>query len=166
MRLLVFLHGTTIMHASGFGRSRAERVAQVRRHDPAVDDFAAYVPIGGAAAKLRRWSEHGASISYLSSHVQPAAVGLDANVIHEYGFPAGPILSRQPGEHYADVVAREGPDLLIEDDCESIGRHEVAHGQLPLRSRTKIGSIIVPEFGGIDHLPDTIEELVAAARRR
>jgi hypothetical protein len=30
MRLLVFLHGTVLMHPSALGRSREERVAQVR----------------------------------------------------------------------------------------------------------------------------------------
>jgi len=38
MRLPIFLHGTVLMHAGGFGVPRAERVAQVRAHHPTVRD--------------------------------------------------------------------------------------------------------------------------------
>src|SRR5689334_7853272 len=34
MRLLVFLHGTVLMHAGGVGVTRAERVAQMRAKHP------------------------------------------------------------------------------------------------------------------------------------
>jgi hypothetical protein len=41
MRILVFLHGTAIMHAAAAGRPRAERVAQSRDGvDPSLTDFA------------------------------------------------------------------------------------------------------------------------------
>ena len=33
----------------------------------------------------------------------------------------GRALARQAGESYGDVAERGGPDVLIEDDCESIG---------------------------------------------
>ena len=69
MRLLVFLHGTTLMHPSAVGRTRSEPVAQVRPGaDPSQHDFASYVPVEGAVAKLRLWHEQGAHIEYLSSH--------------------------------------------------------------------------------------------------
>jgi len=56
MRLLVFLHGTTLMHPGGIGRTREERVAQVRTGaDPRLHDYAAYVPVDGVVAKLRGW---------------------------------------------------------------------------------------------------------------
>jgi hypothetical protein len=68
MRLLVFLHGTVLMHPSAVGRSREERVTQVRAGaDPSVHDYGAYLPIGDAIAKLRRWRQQGAQIDYLSS---------------------------------------------------------------------------------------------------
>src|SRR6516225_12271123 len=81
MRLLVFLHGTVLMHAAAAGVPRAERVLQVRSGHPAVGDYAAYAPVGNAAAKLRRWQEGGARISYLSSHRNPDDVALDAFVL-------------------------------------------------------------------------------------
>jgi hypothetical protein len=60
MRLLIFLHGTAIMHRGAIGRTREERVAQVRTGAgaaPALHNYAAYVPVDNAAAKLRRWRE-------------------------------------------------------------------------------------------------------------
>ena len=41
MRLLVFLHGTVLMHAGAVGVTRAERVAQVRSGHPTAGDYAA-----------------------------------------------------------------------------------------------------------------------------
>ena len=65
MRLLIFLHGTAIMHPGAIGRTREERVAQVRTGaDAALHDYAAYVPVDNAAAKLQRWREQGAKIDY------------------------------------------------------------------------------------------------------
>ena len=162
MRLLIFLHGTAIMHPGGVGRTREERVAQVRTGaDPALHDYAAYVPVGGVVAKLRRWQEQGAQIDYLSSHRDPDDVAKDALVLQKHGFPPGRILVRRADESYGDVAGRELPDLLIEDDCESIADGgEVTYPQIPPQLRARIRSIIVPEFGGVDHLPDSLQELM------
>ena len=145
MKLLVFLHGTTIMHPD----------------EAHLRDFASYVPVGGAVAKLRRWADQGAEIAYLSAHHDPA----DEDVLRHNGFPQGRILAREPGETYGVVAARELPDLLIEDDCASIGADEITYPQIPAGAREHIASIVVPEFGGIDHLPDSLEELLSRARR-
>lgn len=52
------------------------------------------------------------------------------------------------------------PDILIEDDCESIGgEKEMICPHLKPEIRKKIKCITVKEFGGINHLPDKIEEL-------
>jgi len=75
MRLLVFLHGTVLMHAGGVGVSRGERVAQVRAKHPTVGEYAAYVPVGDAVAKLRRWQDAGTVVDYLSSHRNPGRRG-------------------------------------------------------------------------------------------
>jgi hypothetical protein len=159
MRLLVFLHGTVLMHAGGAGVTRAERVAQVRSGQPTVRDYAGYVPVGDAVAKLRRWQDAGAAIDYLSSHRNPADVALDALVLRTHGFPAGRVLARQPGESYGEVAGREAPDVLIEDDCESLGPGQITYPQIPPAVRARIKSIIIPEFGGIDHLPDNPQAL-------
>jgi hypothetical protein len=161
MRLLIFLHGTAIMHPGAVGRRREERVAQVRtRADPGLRDFAAYVPVDGAVEKLQRWRVQGAQIDYLSSHRNPDDVAKDAFVLEKHCFPPGRILAREPRESYGEVAGREMPDVLIEDDCESIdGAGEITYFQIPPDSRARIRSIIVPEFGGIDHLPDSLDAL-------
>jgi hypothetical protein len=162
MRLLVFLHGTVLMHPSALGRSREERVAQVRAGaDPSVHDYGAYVPVGDAAAKLRRWQRQGARIDYLSRHRDPDGVAADEQVLRRHGFPSGRVLARRPGQSYGDLAAGERPDVLIEDDCQSIGPDQITYPQIRADLRGRIKSIVVPEFGGIDHLPDGLQDLLA-----
>jgi hypothetical protein len=82
-------------------------------------------------------------------------------ILAEYGFPDGELLFRRAGEEYNDVAERALPDVIIEDDCESIGGEEemtCPHIRQDLKSR--IRSIVVKEFGGIDHLPDRISDLL------
>jgi hypothetical protein len=160
MRLLVFLHGTVLMHARAVDVTRVERVAQVRAGHPTVREYAANVPVGVAVAKLRRWRDAGAVIDYLSSHWNPDDVAVDAAVLRTYGFPSGRVLARLPGETYGDIAGREAPDVLIEDDCESIGADQITHPQIAPPLRARIKSIIIPEFGGIDHLPDDPQALL------
>jgi len=98
------------MHSGAIGVTRAERVAQVRAGHPTIGDYAAYVPLDGAVAKLHGWQDAGAQIDYLSSHRNPDAVALDAFVLRMHGFPAGRVLARQPAESYGEVAGREAPD--------------------------------------------------------
>jgi hypothetical protein len=172
--ILVFLHGTILMHATAVGKSRKEIITQVRTSDPSVRDYERYVPIGNAAVKLQRWAKQGATIAYLSSLTESKRTrgdevvgkeGLeaDARVLERFHFPAGTVYHRELGETYADVVhrMRPAPDILIEDDCESIGgKQETTTSQLNPQLQSKIRSIIIPEFGGIDHLPDNPAQLV------
>ena len=160
MRLLVFLHGTVLMHAGGVDVTRAERVAQVRAKHPTVREHAAYVPVADAVAKLHRWQAAGAVVDYLSSHRNPDDVALDAAVLRTYAFPSGRVLARLPGETYGDVAGHEAPDVLIEDDCESIRADQITYPQIAPSARARIKSIIIPEFGGIDHLPDDPQALL------
>jgi hypothetical protein len=157
---MVFLHGTAIMHASAVGQPRAGRVRQSRQRDASVLDFGAYVPTENAVAKLQAWRRHGADICYLSSHTGPADVALDRTVLAAHGFPDGPVLFRQPGESYADVASSAGADVVVEDDCESIGgaRHTTAFS-LARRPGRAPSCVVVPEFGGLTHLPDDPQEL-------
>jgi hypothetical protein len=160
MRLLVFLHGTVLMHAGGAGVTRAERVAQVRANHPTVSDYAAYVPVGEAVAKLHRWHDAGAVVDYLSSHRNTDDMARDVLVLRTHGFPARRVLARHPGGSYGDVVGREPSDVLIEDDCQSIDPGQITYPQIPTTVRTRIKLIIVPEFGGIDYLPDDPQALL------
>jgi len=82
-------------------------------------------------------------------------------VLRRHGFPPGRVLARQPGQSYGDLAGDESPDVLIEDDCDSIGANQVAYSQIRPELHGRIKSIVVPEFGGIDHLPDGLEDLRA-----
>jgi hypothetical protein len=162
MRILVFLHGTTIMHQAALDQIREERVEQVKRRDPSVRDYATYVPVGNAVAKLAGWQRQGAELCYLSSHRSQTDVAKDAAVLERFGFPPGQVLFRQPGETYADAARRAMPDVLIEDDCASIGGEiEMTYPHLRREEQERITGIVVREFEGIDHLPDALADLQA-----
>lgn len=167
MRLIVFLQGTVIMHSGAAGLPRTAIVAQVRdRSDPTVQDFASYIPVGGAVRKLVRWHQQGGRIDYLSAHRDPVRLGQDAALLIRHQFPPGRILARRAGQSYGDLVAGELPDVLVEDDCESIGADQIGYLQLDPLLRAEVTSIIVPEFGGIDHLPESVADLLSLADRR
>ena len=134
---------------------------QVLDGDESLYDFAAYLPVGEAVQKLRAWRGQGAEIVYLSSHMGFEDVEKDLIVLRMHVFPQGPVYFRQGDEGYGAVIARVLPDVLIEDDCESIGGiAQMTYPQIEPDIRARIKSIVVKEFGGIDHLPDDILELV------
>jgi hypothetical protein len=159
---MVFLHGTTIMHRGAIGQSRAERVRQIEESEESVSDFATYVPIGQSQQKVRLWHSQGAEVMYLSSHRTAEDVEKDRAVLDAHRFPEGEVYFRQSDENYADVAEKVMPDILIEDDCESIGGEvEMTYPQISAFRRQSIKHIVVMEFEGIDHLPDDLEMLAA-----
>lgn len=172
MKILVFLHGTTIVHKNAIGKTREEIIRQVQNQEESVRDFASHIPIGNAPEKLQKWAAQGAEIIYLSALTENKRVRGDEIVGHEglkvdreildkYGFPRGEIYHRKQGETYADIAEKIMPDILIEDDCESIGgEKEMTYTNIKPELKPKIKQIVVREFEGIDHLPDKIEELM------
>jgi len=160
MKILVFLHGTLIMHKNGEGKTREERVRQVLDKDLSVLDYISYVPVGNAVEKLKSWQTQGAEILYLSSHETAEDVEKDKSVLEKYEFPKGQIFYRQNGESYKDIAEKITPDVLIEDDCESIGgTKEMTITFVRPEIKKMIKSVVVKEFSGIDHLPDSIKDL-------
>jgi hypothetical protein len=161
MKVGVFLHGTAIMHAAAVGVERDERVRQAHRREPTVLDIASYVPAPGTAEKLAAWDRHGAILIYLSSHRRPDDIRVDESVIRRHGFPAGSVHGRQEGEDYGPLVERLGLDVLVEDDCESIGgAAQTCAAQLSPAGRQSVRCIILPEFSGLAGLPDNPAELL------
>jgi hypothetical protein len=161
MKIMVFLHGTSIMHKSGLGKTPQERVRQVKENDPSVHDYESYVPVDKANEKIRSWDEQGAEIMYLSSHQSQEDVNKDIIVLDKYNFPKAPVFSRQGNETYAQVAERLMPDVLIEDDCESIGGEiEMTYPHISPEKRKLIKSIVIKEFSGMDQLPDNPAELL------
>src|SRR3989344_7038428 len=98
MKILVFLHGTLIMHKSAEGKLREEIVRQVESKDPSVFDYASCIPVDNAVEKLKSWQNQGAEILYLSSHETAEDVEKDKFVLEKYDFPKGQIFFRQNGE--------------------------------------------------------------------
>ena len=158
---MVFLHGTATMHMSGIGKTSSERIKQVENRDPTVNDYENYVPVGKSNEKLTKWYKQGAEIVYLTSHIIPSGVEKDKKVLLKYNFPAGMVYKRHPLESYAKVAEKVMPNILIEDDCESIGGiTQMTYPHINSEKKKLIKSIVVKEFSGIDGLPDKIKDLL------
>jgi hypothetical protein len=161
VRVMVLLHGTSIMPGSPAAQPRVTRVRQVTSKDPAVLDFGSYVPTEGAVAKLTAWQHRGAQICYLSSHLSAAAAAIDNSVLAAHGFPAGPLYYRAHGESYAEVARRWSADVVVEDDCERIGgQAQTTASALARTPGQAVRCVVVPEFGGLGHLPDDPADLL------
>jgi hypothetical protein len=166
MRILVFTEGTLLIGGDEARLSRPERIQAVKEKlarqaagGPPID-FSAEVPAGDAVAKLRAWQRQGAEIVYLTSRTRPDEIEAIRSVLGRFGFPGGELFFRQAGEAYSDVAERVLPDILVEDDCESIGGEvEMTYPHIRPELKVTIRSIVVPEAGGIDHLPDDLAAL-------
>ena len=182
MKILVFTEGTILMHASAKDVSREERVKQSKRagiqreernlayntnatpssvEPGSVYDFKNQIPVGNPVSKLTNWKKQGAIIYYLTSRRIKDEIQAIQNVLKNYHFPDYQNLYfRQRGEDYKDVAERLMPDIIIEDDCESIGgEKEMIYPHISLELKKKIKSIVVKEFEGIDNLPDEVIKL-------
>jgi len=162
MKILVFTEGTILIDGAWAGLRREEMIRRSRLGQGS-GNFGSSVPAGQAAAKLHGWLRQGAEIHYLTSRTKPEEVEAIRQVLRRHTFPEGRLWFRVAGERYADVAARVKPDVLIEDDCESIGGEaEMTYPHLRADLKAQIVSIVVIEFGGIDHLPDDVQSLVSS----
>ncbi|MDP3882303.1 MAG: hypothetical protein Q8Q31_05490 [Nanoarchaeota archaeon] len=160
MKILIFTEGTILMHKKAFGHSREEIINQVKEKEPSVHQYESYLPIGKAVEKLKNWKLEGAEILYLTSRKKSEEIEEIQGVLNKQGFPKGKLLFRQDNESYKDIAERALPDILIEDDCESIGGvKEMTISNVKPAIKKKIKSIEIKEFDGIDSLPDKISEL-------
>lgn len=118
-----------------------------------------YIPIGNVVNKLKQWQEQGANIIYCTSRKKKQAEDM-AELLLKYRFPGNHLVARESKEKYKDLVEKIVPDILIEDDCKSIGgAWQMCITKVSPEIKSKIQSIIVPEFRGIDHLPEDLEQL-------
>lgn len=160
MKILIFTEGTALMHSTAQGVSREERVKQSAENSAAVNNFRTYIPNGNVVEKLNNWKTQGAEINYLTSRTTPQEINDIRAVLSTYTFPDHEnLLHRKEGQEYKDVVEEFVPDIFIEDDCESIGVEEMTYPHIKHDMKSKIHSIVVKEFAGIDHLPDSINYL-------
>ncbi len=141
MKLLIFVEGTILMHST----------------EDKINEFASYIPIKNAVRKVTSWVEQGAEISYLTAQTKFVEIKQIKDVLKKNNFPGEIVRARQGSETYKQVVEDIKPNIFIEDDCKSIGEAEIITPKL--KNDLSIHGIVVPEFGGIDHLPEKIEEL-------
>jgi hypothetical protein len=121
-----------------------------------------YVTINLCVEKINRWHKQGARIAYLTSRRKPADVAAIARILTDAGLPGYALYYRGKGEEYHHVAEQLIPDVLIEDDCHSIGGSRnwtITYVKPEIKRR--IHSIIVREFYGIDDLPDTLSGLLS-----
>ena len=119
-----------------------------------------YVPIGNAVAVINSWQQQRANIIYCTSHKKKQAVDI-ANILRKYGFCGCCLVAREPKERYSDIVEALRPDILIEDDCRSIGgAWQMCIHKVKAEIKQQIKSIVVSEFKGIDHLPVDVNQLM------
>ena len=166
MKILVFTEGTILTFQSGEGLGR-EQIVELSKNaatqeQSSVHDFANYIPQGKAVEKLNKWKQQGATIYYLTSRRIGQELEDIKTVLKKYNFPDSQnLLFRQQDEEYKDVAERLVPDVLIEDDCESIGgEKEMTYPHINPELKNKIKSVIIKEFAGIDDLSDNIEQLI------
>ena len=160
MKIMIFTEGTILMHKGAFGLTRDEIMKQLRNHQGNPRDYTSYIPIGNSVLKLNHWADAGAEIIYLTSRIKPAEVEAIGNVLNRHGFPQGRLLFRQGKQAYKDIAETVVPDVLVEDDCASIGGAEqMTITNIDATIKRRIKSVVVQEFGGVDHLPDKFELL-------
>lgn len=181
MKIIVFTEGTILMHGCAKGKTREEIVCQSKGFrmrqifkalarkilanygtDPGgIDDYHSYIPIDNAVEKIKKWKSQGTTIFYLSSRRVKREIEAIRGVLQTYNFPDSQnLLYRQPGESYKDVAEKLMPDILIEDDCESIGgEKEMTYTHMSSYAKVRVHSVTVKEFSGIDTLPDNLNPL-------
>ena len=148
------------MARGAVGHTREEIVVQVKNKEASVKEYGSYIPIKNAVSKIKKWVDQGAEIVYLTSRRNLKEVGEIKEVLRRNMFLVGTLEYRKGLEEYKDVAERVMPDILVEDDCESIGgEKEMTYPHIGESKRQRIRSVVVKEFGGIDELPDNIDLL-------
>jgi len=113
----------------------------------------AYEPIGNSVEIIKAWKIQGANIIYCTSRKGKKAENI-AVLLKLFGFTGSFLAVREGKEKYKDLVETLKPNILIEDDCKSIGgAWQMCITKVKPEIRNNIKSIVVPEFKGIDHLP-------------
>lgn len=156
------------MHSSSKKLTREQRVEQSKSRDRSIYDYKNHIPVDNAVNKLNAWKKQKAEIYYLTSRTTPEEINNIRQVLIRHGFPDSQNLYyRKNGEAYKDVAERLLPNILVEDDCEGIGGEpEMTYPNIKPELKRKIKSIVVKEFGGIDHLPDNLQGLTNYAEEK
>jgi hypothetical protein len=120
-----------------------------------------YAPIKNCITKIDNWYEQGAQIIYLTSRKKDSSAQNIKNLLLKYRFPGSYLYYRENSEKYKNVIEALKPNILIEDNCRSIGGSwQISITHVEKKTRESIKSIIVEEFKGIDNLPDNLNDLM------
>ena len=120
-----------------------------------------YIPIKNCIKKLEKWQEQGWQISYLTSRRTLKDVNEIKRILSINRFPGKMLYFRGLGQKYKEVVEEVLPNILVEDDCCSIGgKWQMSITYVRPEIKMKIKSIVVKEWHGIDDLPDVVSELL------
>ena len=141
--IMIFVEGTIIKPRSWFS----------------LYNHKTYVPIGNAVKIINAWHNQYANIIYCTSQKGKAAEDI-VILLKKYGFVGSFLTARDKKESYKDIVELLQPDILIEDDCKSIGgAWQMCITNVNPKIKEKILSVVVSEFKGIDNLPTDIMQL-------
>ena len=122
--------------------------------------YKSYVPIGKAVSLIERWYAQGAQIVYCTHQRDLHKVSETAEMLKSFGFLGSKLYYRGENQEYKDVVEIVYPDILIEDDCYSIGgAKEMCITNVAKSLQERIKSVVVKEFKGIDNLSPNYLEL-------
>ena len=90
----------------------------------------------------------------------PGSLAKVRGALQDAGAPEGELFYRRENEHYGQAAERAAADIIVEDDCESIdGPAQMTYPKLGPDSKARTKSVVIPEWGGIDHLPTDPEKL-------
>lgn len=143
-RILIFTEGTILAPPSIF------------KHF----NHTSYIPIKNAVAKITSWYKQGFEIMYLTSCKKEKHVGEIKELLIKNQFKGQNLYYRDKRQKYKDIVEEIMPDILIEDDCRSIGgKWQMCITYVKPEIKVGIKSIVVNEFKGIDDLPDKLGEM-------
>lgn len=123
------------------------------------NDLNSYIPIGNAVDMIKGWQLQGADIIYCTSRRGKSAENMAALLL-KYEFVGSKFYYREKAQKYKDLVEMVHPDVLIEDDCKSIGGSwQMCITNVEPKIKDTIKSIVVEEFKGIDHLQHDVQKL-------
>ena len=144
--IMIFTEGTIIMHSSLLH----------------LYDYSTYQPIGNCIEKINSWNAQGANIVYCTSRKE-RQVSIIADVLKKHGFCGTRLYYRDDNQTYSQIVEQVKPNVLIEDNCKSIGgKSQMCITHVSDEIKQQIRSIAVDEFKGIDYLPTKILDLLYA----
>lgn len=138
--IMIFVEGTVLKPKSWFN----------------LYNHKSYLPIGNCVEIIKEWQSQGANIVYCTSRRGKQAEDI-ATLLKKYGLVGTELYYRSKGEKYKDIIERIQPNILIEDNCKSIGgAWQMCITKVAPQIKEKIISIVVEEFKGIDNLPRNV----------